>query len=259
MRRMLRSIIYMPVYLAPPFNILRKDRIMPVTPSPERVREIHMTHEGVKPMMVSLSRVSGVCTDTMLDVGSGEGIMTLLMAEDLRAKKIILTDAASSPVVPLPAHAEFHLIDVCSKAFLEKFQNNVGVVTCFAAFHEFKDPWAAAGQLIMVLPHGGVTLIFDGSEVGWVHLGERVLKSGDESVIQHYREDIRRVRRSGLDTDAGIRNFWEEKVFPKVPGRTDLTFMGDAYMVSYFARQWGEVKQPSPEVARELRRMGHLK
>lgn len=194
----------------------------------------------------------------ILDVGSGEGILALKIAGTLKAKKVILTDIVDSLEVQLPRNAEFHQVDLCSMDFLQKFQNRVQVVICLRSFHEFSDPVGAMRNLFGVLPIGGTTLIFDYSKQGWAHQ-RTITLAEDPTSILHFQKDIKKAEQDDLNTDEGIREFWEGMVFPRVPGECHLFFNGDIYTVVYTARQWGEVKPIPPGMEQILRRLGHIK
>lgn len=191
---------------------------------------------------------------TFLDVGSGEGIISLKMAEDLQARRVILTDNTHKPVVVLPSHAEFYFVDVQSEEFVRQFQNQANVVVCQCVLHEVPKPVTAAVNLIRVLPIGGMSLILDYSEEGWAHQ-RAMAATGDAQCQTHFVEDMVRIKfvGFGFDTDAGIRRFWEEGLFPRVPGECSLSFNGDLYSVLYIPRQWGEVKESPPDIERMLR------
>lgn len=160
----------------------------------------------------------------LLDVGSGEGILALRIAETLKAKKIILTDTEDFLTVQLPSNAEFHQVDVCSPDFLRKFQNRVQVVICLAAFHEFSDPIGAVKNLFGVLSIRGTTLILDYSKQGWARQ-RTITLAEDPTSILHFQKDIKRAEQTGLNTNKGIRKFWEETFFPRVPGECHLFSM----------------------------------
>lgn len=122
-----------------------------------RGEAINRSFQSLRPMMQFLARPG--CA--FLDVGSGEGVLSLKMAAELRAGRVILVDTLHEPVIALPAHTEFHRLDVHAEEFVRSFQYRVHIVTCTNAFHEFDDPVTAACNLIRVLPTGGATLILD--------------------------------------------------------------------------------------------------
>lgn len=188
----------------------------------------------------------------MLDVGSGEGFMALRMAEDFGAAKIILTDIKYPPIVELPHHAKFYKIDALSPKFLEKFQNEINLVTCLNTFHELEDPLVAAGNLLRVLPLGGITLILEYSEEGWARQSRIISTGGTEQERKHHADDLQLAKKNKFDTNDGIRKFWEQEIFPRVPGECFLTFNADLYTVIYLARQWGEVKEPPPDIRKMI-------
>lgn len=230
---------------------------MSLNPSSEKEKKVNESWELMRPI-IEFCKERLPPKPIILDVGSGEGILALKMAKTLKARKVILTDIVNSLVVQLPSNAEFHQVNVCSTEFLQKFQNRVQVVICFTAFHEFSDPIAALQNLISVLPIGGTTLIFDYSEQGWAHQRIITITEGSDSVL-HFQEDIERIRQMGLDTDEGIKEFWERTFFPRVPGQCHLFFNGDLYTVVYIARQWGEVKPIPPGMKDILRKLGYIK
>lgn len=222
-----------------------------------RRESIEQSYQLMRPMFQYVGRTVGA-GGTFLDVGSGEGILSLKIAEDLQARRIILTDNAYRPMVDLPPHAEFHFCDVQSEEFVEQFQNKANVVVCQCVLHELPEPVTAAVNLIRVLPIGGAGLTLDYSEQGWAHQ-RAMAAAGEELCPGHFVDDMMRIRvvsqrlGFGLDTDAGIRKFWEEGLFPRVPGECALAFSGDLYGVLYIPRQWGEVKEPPPDIKRLLR------
>ncbi len=203
----------------------------------------------MRPLILDLARQLFRPGFTMLDIGSGEGLLALKMAADFGAGNVILIDNEKRPNVKLPLNAKFYLMDALSSTMLEKFQNKIDLVTCLNAFHEFDDPLAAAGQLISVLHSQGVAVVFEYTEEGW-HKARQLSMSSGDGPHRHFNKDVRRAQALGLDTNRGIRDFWEQRVFPGVPGQCNLTFMNELYLFLYIARQWGEVKEP-PEYMRE--------
>lgn len=215
-----------------------------------RREAIEVSYQSMRPAIQFLGRKIGA-GNAFIDVGSGEGIISLKMAEDLKADAFILVDKQYAPVVNLPPNAAFYKIDVHSDEFVEKFENRANIVTCITAFHEFDDPVKAASNLIRILPEKGVTLVMDYTEEGW-EIQQVLAASGNTSLKRHFLEDMRRAIRFGLDKDIGIRKFWEEAIFPGVPGECYLTLNGHAYSMLYVAWQWGEVKEPPPHIKRVL-------
>jgi SAM-dependent methyltransferase len=193
----------------------------------------------------------------LLDAGCGNGYASLKLAEYFQPQKFILADIENNLEVQLPSNVEFQRVDVCSPDFLARFQSRVTAVVCVLALHEINDIVAAVGNLIQVLPQGGVTIFIDRSQQGWRVQRERCVLQGVEA-MQHVSQDIARVVRFGLDTNSGIRRFWEKGVFPRVPGETYLAFNGYVYTVLYIAKQWGQVKQPPPDIAALLRQRDHV-
>lgn len=183
----------------------------------------------------------------VLDAGCGEGLLALKIAETFRAKKLILTDRVNIIDVDIPVYAEFHQIDICSAGFLERFRNQMHVVVSTMVFHEFANPLHGLANLFGILPEGGLALLIDHSEAGWRHQ-EGVAEA--EGTIEHYRRDIENVKRIGIDTDAGIKGFWERKIFPMFPGQAHLCFYTGLYAVAYRAWKWGRVKPVPPREAR---------
>lgn len=177
----------------------------------------------------------------LLDVGTGEGVIGLEAAKVLGVEKTILVDLADYLTVGLPKNARLDLVDVCSEEFVRRYQNKVKVLTCFSAFHEFADPFLGAAHIVQVLPLEGVALLTDFTEKGWTEVRASAEAEGVDS-LRHYEEDIRKLQKNGLRTDAGIRDFWENQIFPKVPGECVLTFFGPVYRVVYLPREWGEIK-----------------
>ena len=221
-----------------------------------RYAALEESYQSMRHMFQFLSRF--YAGGTFLDVGSGEGILSLKIAEDLKAHRIILIDFAHKPVVNLPPHAEFHFADVQSEEFVQQFQNKANVVVCQCVLHELPGPIIAATNVIRILPISGVGLILDYSEQGWARQ-RAIADAGEEQYPGHYEEDMMRVRFMSqvlglnLDSNAGIRTFWEEGFFPRVPGECCLSFSGDLYSILYIPKQWGEVKEPPPDIARILK------
>lgn len=188
---------------------------------------------------------------TFLDVGSSEGLIALRTAKDLHAGKTILVDKLERPEVDLPKNAEFHLLDVCSEEFPSRFQHKVHIITCVSTFHEFEDPVRGVWQMLSTLPVRGILLLFETSELGW-KLQDRMHPNPQSPERKHYEQDMVRIRKYGLHTDAGIRHFWEERCFPNIPGACKLIFEGGIYIVQYQAAPWGMVKEPPAHIRQEI-------
>src|SRR3989344_6140597 len=223
--------------------------------SPQRYAALEEAYGSMRHLFQFLARYRSGCT--LLDVGSGEGVLSLKIAQDLKAQRIVLVDNHYPPVIDLPPHAEFYFADVLSEEFVHRFQNQANVVVCQCVLHEVLHPAAAATNLIRVLPIQGVGLILDYTEAGWGQLRAEA-KQGKEHSVGHFEQDthnLSMVRQQwGIDlgTDTGIRDFWES-FFPRVPGECVLTFSGGVYSVLYIPKQWGEVKQPPLDIAAVLR------
>lgn len=215
----------------------------------DRNAGIELLYQGLGPMVRFLGQKVGLGKD-FLDVGSGEGIISLKVAEDLQARRVVLVDR-HPPIVELPAHAEFHQLDVHSKEFVRRFQNKVEVVLCLNALHEFDNITLAVTNIISILPISGIALILDYSEEGWERQRSNAV-SGTVHCREHFIEDMGRAQSFGLDTNSGIREVWEDGFFPRMPGECCLSFGGDLYSVLYVPRQWGEVKEPPPDIKRVL-------
>lgn len=218
-----------------------------------RRKAIEQSYQSMRPVFQSLSRVVGVGVGgACLDVGSGEGILSIIIAQDLQARRIILTDQAHRPVVGLPPHAEFHFADVQSEAFVQQFQNQANAVVCLCVLHEVANPVSAAVNLIRLLPIGGAGLSLDYAAPGWAQ--ERAIAAaGAEHYPGHFKvvRVVRQLFGVGWDTDAGIRFFWES-LFPRLPGECCLTCNGDLSSLFYIPRQWGEAQKPPPAITRML-------
>lgn len=214
--------------------------------SNDRRSAIEQSYQSMRPFIQFLGQNVDVgCT--FLDVGSGEGILSLKMAKDLQARRVILIDSVNNPVVDLPSQVEFHIINVTSPEFVHSFQNKANVVICLNAFHEFEDPAAAASNMINIIPIYGILLILDYSQEGW-RRQLNIAVDSDAITQSHFQEDMERLQQTGFSTDSGIREFWEKFLFPQVPGECILSFSGDLYSVLYVPRQWGEVKEPPPHI-----------
>ncbi|MBI3290645.1 methyltransferase domain-containing protein [Candidatus Falkowbacteria bacterium] len=201
------------------------------------------TYSTFQPLIKATPQLLGSAR-VLLDVGCAEGIISLEMARDLNANRIILADIVPSLSVQLPENAEFVQVDVCCRSeMFKRFRNQVDFVTCVRSFHLFRNPLEAAISLFGILPQRGIAIIWDYSEGGLVRHGEVSAKECPENVLMH-QQKMRIVKETGLGTDIGIRKFWEGLIFPHVPGISDLVFNegGHFYMVLYQARQWGEVK-----------------
>ncbi len=210
----------------------------------QRRREsISKTFEAMKPLLQFVAHRQMYRDGVMLDIGTGEGIIALEMAKEFGVSKVFLTDIKKYLLVELPSNAVFQILDVCGGDFVKRFQNKVTLVTCLKTFHEFADPFQAAVNLISVLPLRGMVFIMDHTEEGWDYLRRTAMDEGLGAQF-HHEQDMERIRKSGLhlDTDEGIRDFWETWFFPRVPGECHLTFHGLMYSTVYIARQWGEVK-----------------
>lgn len=225
--------------------------------SESRKKQIDASFENLRDFFEHLAKPISSGT-ILLDVGCGDGYFDLKVAEVFKPEKIILTDIEDSLAVQLPPNAEFHRVDVCSDDFLKRFQNRVQVVICIATLHEIPDVFRAITNLVTVLPKDGVAFILDRTREGWLRQCEICKEEGADS-IRHFKQDIDRATRLGLNSNKGIRQFWEEGFFPKVPGATQLFFNGDLYTVLYIAKQWGEVKPIPPELESQLRKLGYIK
>ncbi len=199
-------------------------------------------YQSIKPAVQFVAKHLHHKDGRLLDVGTGEGIIALEVAQEFGASEVIFADVEDFLLVELPSNAKFQIIDVCSRDFLSKFQNKVTAVTCFKAFHEFEDPFQAAVNLISILPHNGILFLLDLTEKGWEHM-EQINHEQGGGALLHHKDDLERIRSKGLklNTDQGIKDFWEG-LFPRIPGKCNLQFIGEMYSVIYVAKQWGEVK-----------------
>ncbi len=212
---------------------------------------MEQSYRGISPMIRYLGDKIGP-GNTFLDAGSGEGAISLMMAQDLQSGRIILVDKINGPEVSLPPNAEFHRSDIESEGFVRRFQNMANIVICLNVLHELENPVCAAINLIRILPIGGASLILDYTEQG----GDRqshIAIQGDVRCLLHHQRDLVTTRQFGLNSNHGIRRFWDHGIFPRVPGECLLSFSGDLYSVLYIPHQWGEVKEPPPEIKRLMR------
>lgn len=212
------------------------------------------SYQTFRPMIQAMGRDLPQGT-VFLDAGSGEGFYSLLFAADLKAKQVILIDIDKEPEVELPPHAEFHRLDIQSEKFVRKFQNRANVVVCLTTLHECSNPVIAASNLIKILPVNGVAVIMDFCGEGWEYQFQLAQQEG-LGQMQHHMLDLATAGPFGLTTDEDIRQFWEEGMFPRVPGQCHLKFNGHLYIVMYLAKQWGEVKKPPPDIAALLKSLG---
>lgn len=223
--------------------------------SKERQASLDQTYQSLKPMFQHMQRMlRGV--SVLLDVGSGEGYLSLKMAEDLKAARAILVDKLE-PLVDLPPNVTFRMFDIHDSNFVRSFQNKVQLITCFFAFHEFEDPIIAATNIISILPIGGNAVFVDYSQEGWKKHAQ-LIGNGDLAAQLHLHDDIQRTMMFGLDTNVGIRHFWES-LFPRFPGECGIVFGGDTYKVFYIPKQWGEVKEPPEDIRLLLEELARKK
>ncbi|MES2087630.1 MAG: methyltransferase domain-containing protein [Patescibacteria group bacterium] len=206
----------------------------------KRRKEILMAYAAWKPIVAFVSRLSKHLRygqSSLLDVGTGEGVFGLEVAKEFGVSKTTLVDIQGALLVELAANTVFEMADVCDENFVPKFQNQFSVVTCFKALHEFRNPVQAALNLVRILPERGVTFIMDHAEEGWEHL--RINRFQNKGSLLHYERDLDRLTlsRSRLTTNTGIRDFWEQEIFPGLPGEHYLTFHGHMYSMIYVARQ----------------------
>lgn len=219
----------------------------------ERIASLHTSYQSMQPMFQDIGKKIGP-NRVWLDAGSGEGILSLWIAHDIKAGITILVDV-DSPIVPLPPQTFFYRYNIESTEFVQRFQNKVQVVMSLSVLHECRNPATAFSNLISVLPMGGIAFIFDYSEEGWSSQRDIAAQS-KASVRQHFLADVANAGQYGLLTDTGIKHYWEDHIFPRVPGDCVLRFNGHLYSITYLPRQWGEVKEPPPDIRAHLEALG---
>lgn len=221
------------------------------TSNPEREAEAHQAYQALfEPIIRHWEPAirKHYPNPTLLDAGCGEGYFSLHIGNTLGANRLILTDRANILAVPLPQNAEFHQLDMCSPQFRQQFHGQPDVLICMEAFHQLQYPIQGVTNLFSVLRQGAIGLLFDYSESGWSRRRKEA----------KYAAAYASAKVTGVDTDAGIRHFWEQRVFPGVPGHTILSFHGEFYMVSYLSWNWGKFKKAPVPLAREALRQAGL-
>jgi hypothetical protein len=208
----------------------------------ERLKQIKATYASMQPLIRDIARCirPGV---HMLDVGSAEGVLALKMAEDFKVEKLFLTDNQRVSMVHLPDYAESRHVDALSNTFIDLFQNKVELVTCIRTFHEFNEVLLGVHQLVNVLPLGGTLVLMECTYKGWEQQW-KLSRTEGPLAYQHTMNDLNRASRNGLLADEDIRNFWEQRCFPGMPGECELLFCDELYVVIYRAREWYDVKEP---------------
>ena len=104
---------------------------------------------------------------TVLDVGAGNGAVTLQIARKAAGARIIALDLSASMLGKLRALAEREGLGerietrVADAAATGLEPESVDVVTCTYLLHELPDPSAAIGEMVRVLRPGGRLLLRD--------------------------------------------------------------------------------------------------
>lgn len=221
-----------------------------MTPEEKRQETIQLYEAVFKPAIETV-KPHLPAHPIVLDVGCGSAVMSVEMAKDLAVSKMHLVDRMPEFYGdPLPPELEYHSIDVNNTYSLAQFDNRINLVTCFQTLHEFGHPGKAALNIFSPLPRLGIGLLIDFTEKGWALQPALSINAG-EAAMAHYLEDLKNLRRTGLHSDHAIKAFWEQGMFPRLPGVARLVMQEYHYAVLYQAFPWGEVR-PMPD---ELKRL----
>ena len=169
----------------------------------------------------------------MIDVGSHDAQLALLLAERLGVQGVLLTDIEPNLPASLVEKVPYAKVDAASTKFLDVFRGGFTLSTCLRSVHEFADPEIAIRNILETLRPGGLAIFVDYSEAGWEH--QRAGLESGETWPLHFAEDIRNMELHGLSTDQGITDFWIRKIYRHFRGTFEFTFHGHLYMVTYQA------------------------
>lgn len=175
----------------------------------ERIATAKKMHQAVGPPVLAYSRIIGGNIQCLTDVGCGDGLMSAMIAGDIKPDRAILVDHGSDLAISLGNNVRHMQLDVCADEFVRDLKERVHLLTCFFSFHEFKNPLFAARNMMDVLPSGAALFIMDRSEEAWAGLKHMQRSRADEL---HYQRDLKTIARTGLGTDSGIRAFWQDRV-----------------------------------------------
>src|SRR3989344_2052354 len=209
----------------------------------ERIAQLEQFYRALHPIVREWGSVMSR-DPLMMDVCSGEGVSALNIAKTFHAKSVVLSDIRNILRVSLPPNAKFEFADVCSPNFAQKYRGKMDVITCTMSLHELMNPIMALQNMLSVVPRNGLVFIVDYAEGGWAQQAKRA-QSGEG--VNHYLSDLQNIRMFGLDTNTGIKHFWETSVFPGIPGEASLSFRGEIYTLVYQQKAWGEYKPVPPQ------------
>jgi hypothetical protein len=198
----------------------------------ERFSSILRNYETIiRPALrIVMAEVGNV--ECLLDIGCGDCIVTSELVEDIQPDRLVLADIRQVPRMSFGLQHSFLKNDVCRPDFGASLFGTVQGITCITAFHEFDNPYAAACNILALVPPGGFAFIADRSEAGWA-AEKDLVRMEDAASKEHYEEDLEKLRRSGLGTNQGIRSFWNIEISPMFPGPTVLAGKDGMYSFLY--------------------------
>ncbi|HEX8591563.1 MAG TPA: class I SAM-dependent methyltransferase [Candidatus Paceibacterota bacterium] len=197
-----------------------------------KIAAVRRVHAAIQPFVLGAKRQLGPRIQAVADIGCGNGIMSALIMQDIRPDRAMLIDIENRLEVPIGGAVWFKQLDVCAGEFVTDLRDRVHMATCLFTFHEFADPLTAVRNIAAILPRNAGALIIDRSEEGWYGLSHTICGESAR-VREHYEQDLAMIARTGLGKDDGIREFWEDKARPSLPGTLIYGNVGTAYTVLY--------------------------
>lgn len=186
----------------------------------------------------------------VLDLGGGDGFISTLIARDLSAHRLVIID--HHPLgrgLPLPKSViRRHTMDIESDELVVHYRHYADAVLSIRTLSGLKRPRRTVFNMLRLLRPGDYLVVMDKTETGWAQERIATARAGAEEA-DRYRHDIERAIANGLANDKRIREFWEEGIFPRLPGEHAIGFNG-----SFYAAVFGAHESVSPELIPDFSR-----